>query len=219
MAYQRRTIRKRRFKKKAWYNKSYSAKSLAIKAIKNIRYIKGLVNSEMLHKDVSFTPAAQFGITSLVGIDQGDTDSGRTGNSILLRSLYLRGSIQINPSVTGNTRIMLALVKDSQQISDTTPNVSNIFTSITDPDGALLNLNNAGRFKILWRQSYILTPSNGSRPAVEINKYFKLYSHVRFNGTTATDIQKNAYYLVMINSENTNYPSISITSRIGYHDN
>lgn len=215
--YKRRVYRK---KKTAWYNKKYSAKSLAIKALKSTRYMKGLINSEKMYFDRAITlGSTQSDIFSLVQIAQGDQVGQRTGNSILIRSLYLRGYMQVNPSVSTVSRISLALVKDTQQIADTTPAITDIFTAIT-PESIIKtsqSTNTAGRFKILWRKNYSLVP--GQTPNINIDKYWKLYDHVKYNGTASTDVQKNGYYLVIMSSEATNYPTVSVNSRIGYYDN
>jgi hypothetical protein len=222
MAYARRynkTTRRSR-KKPAWYNQKYSTMQIAQKAWKATKYLKGLVNSEMLHVDTSNVLGVNAGaIFHLTGIAQGDTDAGRTGNSLLLKNIYLRGICEINSAVTGDSRVLLALVKDTQQISDTTPALTDIFQNSTSTE-TMLKLNNSGRFKILWRKTYVLSIASGGRNALEINKYFKVYDHVRFNGSSSSDIQKNGYYLTVITSEvAANAPTVSITSRIGYHDN
>lgn len=220
MAYSR-YRRSRRFRRKStpWYNRKYSTMQLAAKAWRATKYLRGLVNSEMFHADQVITLGASvFKNTHLTAIAQGDGDGNRTGNSILLRSLALRGSVQINPSVTGNTRVCLVLLKDKQQVSDTTPLMSDIFVDQFDPD-SLLKTGTLGRFKILWRKTYVLTPPSGGRSAFDFNKYWKLYDHVRFNGPAIGDVQRNGYYFAILTSENTNVPTVSINSRIGYHDN
>lgn len=211
----RRTYRR---KNTAWYNKKYSAKDLAVKALKNTQYLKGLVNSEMLHKDTSVTLGSNTSnVTQIIDVTQNDLDSGRTGNSILLRNIYFRGKLEINTAVTGNTRISLILFKDKQQQPDSTPSVTDLLKS-NDPD-SMINLSTAGRFKILWRKTYALTPVSGGRNVVDFSKYWKVYDHVRYNGSASTDIQKNGYFLAIVTSEGTNFPSVSINTRIGYHDN
>lgn len=220
MAYTKRATRKT-YKRKpvSWYNKKYSTYDIARQALAATKYIKGLVNSEQFHSDqtlaLGLNQSAIFHLTSLT---QGDGDNGRTGNSILLKNIYIRGTTAINSAVTSNTRVALFLVKDTQQISDTTPTISDIFVSGTDPD-TLLKTNTFGRYKILWRKQHVMTPVSGGRNVIEFSKYWKLYDHVRFNGSTSSDIQKNGYYFIMISSENVNFPSCLINSRIGYHDN
>lgn len=228
MAYTRRRpvvkYKKKSYKaqRKPWYNRSYTPGDLAFRAFKGVMALRGLVNSERHYRDVSNVLGLnKSAINNLQPIAQGDATSDRNGNSILCRSLYLRGFMQINSAVTLNTRVSIALVQDTQQIADTVPTVLNIFNS-DDPE-AMLNTANtnytAGRFKILWRKNYNLTNVTASRPTIFIEKYFKLYSHVKFNGSGVNDIQKNGYYLVFLTSETANFPTISITSRLGYHDN
>jgi len=222
MAYSRKRFTTRRYKKKpAWYNRKYNAMQLAAKAWKGVRYIKGLVNSEMLHKDFNYsagTAVSSTGfVTHLTAISQDDTVSGRTGNSLLLRNISMRFKIEVNPSVTTNSSLLLMLVKDTQQIGDTTPSITDILASAA-PE-SLLALGTSGRFKIIWRKTHILTNLAGGRSAIEVVKYFKLYDHIRYNGTASSDIQKNGYYLVAISNEATNVAYIAGTSRVGYHDN
>lgn len=208
--------------RKPWYNRSYTPGDLAFRAFKGVMALRGLVNSERHYYDSGPTLGlAKSRITPLHGIAQGDGTNQRNGNSILCRSLYIRGFMQINPAVTLNTRVSLILVQDTQQIGDTNPVIADVLNS-DDPE-AMLNTSNtnytAGRFKILWRKNYNLTPATASRPTIMIDKYFKLYSHVKYNGPNTTDIQKNGYYLIMLTSETANFPTISTTARLGYHDN
>lgn len=218
--FQSRTSRRTRRRKSPWYSKKYSALQLAFKAARGVRYLRGLVNSEMLHKDTTFSAAAITAAgsnTHLTAVAQGDDISGRTGNSFLLRSLSYRYKIIINPSVTANTTVTVMLVQDTQQVGDTTPAVTDVLQSANT--FSLLNASSAGRFKILSRKSIILTPATGGRPAVEMKGFHKLYSHIRFNGTGTADIQKNGLYVLFISSEATNTPTVDGTFRIGYHDN
>jgi len=221
MPYARRSIRRRssRRRRTSWYNKKYSTAQIARAAWRSAKYIRGLVNSELFHTDQTCALGAnQSAIFSLCQIAQGDAINGRTGNSILVKSLAFNGYAYVDPTITNNTRFTLALVRDKQQISDTTPALTDIFTSGTDPH-TLLNTNTTGRFKIMWRKQYTLMPPAGGRDSITFKHYDKLNFHVRFNGTANTDIQKNGLYLVMISSEPSKYPSISINTRLSYHDN
>lgn len=222
MAYTKRYTKKRYNRSKRsstpWYRKKYDALALAQKAAQGVYYLKGLVNSEMLHVDTSLILGSnQSQIFSLTQIAQNDTDSGRTGNSILLRNIYVRGLIEINPSVSANSRVMIALVQDTQQVADTTPAVLDVFK--TNSPESMLAMPSAGRFKMIYRKTFTLSPASGGRNAIEFTKYWKMRQHIRYNSTANTDIQKNGYYLIVITSEVTNFPSVALTSRVGYHDN
>jgi hypothetical protein len=220
MVYRKYPRRKTYGRKKSWYNKKYSTLQLARKAFAGVKYIRGLVNSEMFHvdTDISLTPTGSGSIINLTSLSQGDTSALRTGNSIYIRNLVFRGRAAINSSVTGNTRIRWMLIQDKQQVSDTTPSVSDIM-STTGPE-SLLNLSNSGRFSILKSSEFVLYPSGTNTQSVRLIDYYRKMSlHVRYNGTASTDIQRNGLYLVFISSETTNTPTISGTVRIGYRDN
>lgn len=216
----RRYVRRRTRRKSPWYNRKYSPMQIAAKAWKGVRYLKGLVNSERMHKDFVYSGQTLTNsglVTHLTAITQNDTIEGRTGQSLLLRNITYRGRLEVNSAVTSNTAITMIVFQDKQQVGDTSPAVTDIL-SAANPE-SLLALNTLGRFKVISRKTWVLTPASGGRPAIEINKTFNLYKHVRYNGTASSDIQKNGHYVLFISSENTNYPTFSGTFRIGYHDN
>lgn len=196
------------------------AMALAQSAWRGVKLLRGIVNSEMFHTDANFTDnSATNYIHNLTAISQGDTESQRTGNSLLLKSLSINGYMQINPSTAAATRVTICLVRDKQQIQDTTPGLGDIFTSASDTQ-TLLNRTTVGRFQIMWRKQYILTAVTGGGDVARIfKKYTKLNFHTRFNGSASTDIQKNGLYLCILTSEVTNYPTIVLNTRINYHDN
>lgn len=188
-----------------------------MKALKNTRYLKGLVNSEMLHNDDSITANVVNSTTGLVkhlsDIAQNDTDTGRTGNSILARSLLHRFRIKMSASAT-TTIVRMMLVIDTQQISDTVPVVTDIL-QLADVD-APLNKENAGRFKVLLNKTISLTTNS---PQYHVEKFFNLYHHIRYNGTATSDIQKGGLYFMALSDQTTNTPTADGWWRLGYHDN
>lgn len=214
--YSRRSTRRRRT---PWYRKKYNAMQLAMKAVRGVNRIRGLVNSERMYADNSLNFSAKTNVTNLQQLIIGDLSGQRTGNSILARSLYIRGYININPAVTLSTRVSVVLVQDKQQVSDTYPAITDVFTS-TDPEAQIkvgASNNVGGRFKIMWRKNYTLIP--GQRPTINIDKYFKLYTHIKYNGASIADLQKNGLYLMVLTSESTNFVVMNGNARLGYHDN
>lgn len=191
---------------------------MARSALKGVQMLRGIVNSERMYNDQVMTSTATTAAQSCVAISQGDGSSDRTGNSILVRSISIAGQVEINSSVTSNTRCCLLLVQDMQQVADTTPTSTDILRGPTDPL-SLLNTNTSGRFKVIKRWNFFLTPVAGGRPVHQFRKYLKLYSHVRYNGSATTDIQKGGYYLIWVNSESVNRPTLNLVVRTGYHDN
>lgn len=218
--FNRRPAYKKRPYKRAWYDRRYSAQQIAVKAWKATKYLKGLVNSEMLHVDKTYSAASINNggvVTLLSNMAQGDTDSTRTGNSVLARSLTYRLKFDISSSVSHSSQVNFVLFWDTQQVGDTSPAYTDIFSSAI-PE-ALMNLNTAGRFKIIKRQLISLTPATGGRPSIEVHGTFDFRKHIRFNGTASTDIQKNGLYVAFISNEATNTPNVTGLIRLGYHDN
>lgn len=222
MPYRRRSYRRRTRRRRSalpWYKRKYNAMQLAAKAASGVYYLKGLVNSEMFHKDISVTlGAAQSKITHLTAIGNGDGIDTRSGNSILLKSFVANGYMYIDADQTTNTRVMLALVQDTQQVSDTAPSLTDIFMSSTSPHTLLSNAN-LGRFKIIWRRQYTLSSNAAGDNAKQIKIYKSFNTHIRYNGGNDTDVQRNGLYFCIITSESSEFPTVDLNTRISYHDN
>jgi len=217
--YRRRKTYRRRRSRQPWYRKKYNAAQLAYKAYKGVRYIKGLVNSEMFHDGVNNSAAYSWSgaLQHITAISQDDTVSGRTGNSVLLRQMWIKWTASINSSAT-NTLVRVMIICDKQQVGDTSPSASTVLDqtgTIQAPFGNLA-VASVGRFKVLYSKVVNL---NQDRPTTMQSHYFNMRTHVRYNGTADTDIQKNGHYVLIISNEETNTPTIQHNIRIGYHDN
>ena len=218
MPYRRRArgYRRRRGRRTAWYNKKYSTAQIARAAWRSAKYIRGLVNSEMFHHDREDTAInlPNTGIVvPLVLIAQGDGTSARTGNSILAKSLLMRMRLRLHSSAT-TTIVRYLLVRDRQQVADTDPTISDLLVS-ADVDSPN-NTNTGGRFKILLNRTVAL---HSARPLYHKEFFAKMMVHIKWNGSTIYDIQKNGIYLVVISDQATNYPVLDLYSRLSYHDN
>lgn len=219
MPYRTRSRRVRRTRRKSpWYKRRYNALQLAAKAARGVWYLKGLVNSELLKNDISIpnTTISDAGLVqSCQLMAQGDGDSNRTGNSVLARQLLVR--IRIAKASTPTlTYVRAYIVIDTQQIGDTLPTLSELLHTV-DVDSPL-SRTTAGRFKILWTKTILLT---GDKPAYHLERAFKMRHHIRFNGTAGADIQKGGIYLMLLGDQSvsTNYPSLDGHLRLSYHDN
>lgn len=195
-----------------------SAKFLARKAVRGLRYVRGLVNSEMFKFDGSATNTALLpsgGITSLIGITQGDGDSGRTGNSILVKSINIRGNLIMDPLAGTMASVRLTILEDTQQIADTLPTFGDIYENASTYSH--LQSNTVGRFKILKTRTYRLCQT---MPLVPFQLNLPLQHHVRFNGSTSTDVQRGALYFVYSSDQaSPANPIMNWEFRTSYHDN
>lgn len=217
MPYYRKRYR-RRYRRRKIYKKPmrYKVADMAYNAYRGVSYLKGLVNSEMYHHPVTgtATPDTSGTVVHITNIAQGDDDNNRTGLSVLVKSVFIRMSATINASAT-TTFIRIILFRDTQQVGDSTPAVTSILESASYL--APLNTNSVGRYSVLKDVLFCL---DGVRQDTKIMKWYKkMSSHVRYNGTASTDIQKNGMYLLFISSEATNTPSLPYNIRLAYHDN
>lgn len=211
----------RRRTAKPWYARRYSPEQLAAKAWQGVKYLKTLVNVEFKKHDsqASNTPSTSGVVTTLAAIAQGDTDQTRSGNSILAKSLYLQYTMKQHASAS-ETFVRMVIFRDLQQISDTAPSIGDILDSTFSSQYWLAPLNNefgVGRFQVLADRRFSFS-GNGNE--CRIGKlYIPLKFHIRYNGSTVSDIQKNGLYMIMVSSEATNTPTVEHVARLTFVDN
>lgn len=211
----RRTFQSRR-RRTAWYNRRYSAKDLAKQALRQAWRLRGLVNSEMCKLDngasASVTNSNAQSLIPLAGLERGDGDDQRTGNSIFARALNGNLFFEKNTSATF-TYIRMMLVIDTQEVADGVPSVAAVLQS---DYASHLNTSSVGRFKVL-RSKVITLNSNAPSRNLKIN--IPMRHHIRYNGSATTDTQKGQIYLLLLSSEATNTPTVRYNLRLSYHDN
>lgn len=216
--FRRRRYGRRRRGAKPWYKRRYSAIQLASKAYRAARYLKTMVNAEKKKYDASTTLSvanAGASYAHLNAIAQGDGNGSRDGNSILMHSLSARFTVKQHASAT-MSQVRIILLQDSQQVGDTTPGWSTIFND-TDVNAFLHAQTGVGRFTIL--ASRIVSLQSNGKQVQNLSLNLRLNKHARFNGTAATDIQKNGIYLFAISDEATNTPTVEYHTRLNFYDN
>ena len=186
-------------------------------AYSGVKYLKNLINVEKQKVDftvsnggVSTTPS----VVHLSAIAVGDAEGSRTGNSLLSKYLYIKGSLLMNGSALA-TKVRLVFIRDKQQVGDTSPGYTDVYEAANTL--AFLNKNTVGRFDVLFDKTYNLDTINNQ--VVMPDLYLKLNSHIRYNGTASTDIQKGGLYAMIISDQATNTPTCSIFARLMYVDN
>lgn len=194
--------------------------NMARAAWSGVKYLRTLINSEV-HKVDNGPTSQAIGTTAtivhLTGIAQGDTASGRTGNSILMKYMSLKFFLTINASATASL-VRIVIFVDKQQVSDTSASTTDILQS--NSTVAFLNNSQAGRFMIL--KDYFVALDSAGKPSRTM-KWFKSFAgkdfHVKYNGAAGTDIQQNGIYILMLSSEATNTPTLTYNIRVAWHDN
>lgn len=182
-------------------------KSNFVKKVENIvkQTQTKIEEHKFLDVDIGVTMSAGTGLLenmlSIVSVAQGLDYNNRIGNEISVMSVNLKGLV-IDFKNSNFARAFI--IQDTQTISDTLPNVTDIFSD-RNPATYKLNLLNNKRFKILEKSDILFSTNVGvggpiSTQVPMLNMYhkFKYALKVRYNGTTSADYQKNALYFVIL---------------------
>lgn len=209
---------KKRSKSSRFFSKSSQALATATAALSLARQIKGLVNVEHHRHIISTTSSPTItssgGISGLYGITQGVDKADRVGNSILAK--YISANLSfINGATSVPTFIRLMYFIDRQQIGDTSPAVTDVLESASTT--APLNRLTVGRFQILLDKTINLQP-NGVE-GIQKKFYIRLNHHIRYNGATASDIQKGGIYRLLISNHTSNWPTFNGDEILMFIDN
>lgn len=196
--------------------------SLAWSAWKGMNRIRRLVNVEKKKLDTAISNSPDNStftntfVTHLSAVPLGDSDAQRDGNSIRPQYLLIRGHLVMNGSAT-NTCVRYIVFQDTQQQSDTIPAVSDVLeTSFGFVVNNPLNSETVGRFRIISDWNCVVDTDN---PLYTFKKNIRLSGHIRYNGTTGTDIQKDGLYILAVSDQVTNTPTSTLTCRLSFTDN
>lgn len=190
----------------------------ATKAWSGVQQIRKLINVEEHRFDTAIGSAIAVGgnVVHLSAVDIGDAQSQRTGSSILCKGMHCRVVVLKNTAAT-QTVVRLMLIKDKQQVSDTSPTIAQVLdtanvVSHVSPDFT-------DRFAILRDFTYSFdTVGVGAIKNFDF-KVDLSGTHINYNGATGADIQKNGLYWIQIANEAVNAPTISFISRLTFYDN
>lgn len=210
--YRRRYRRRRRRQ-----NAASGYLSTASKALSVAYAVKRLVNVEKKKHTIQYstTPSTSGSLQAASQIAQGDSEIQRDGNSVKATLFSLNYTLTQHASATATfARVMM--IRDNQQIADTTPAVIDVLQSPSDIN-SFLNPSTVGRFTIFYDQIHALSSNGNHTVSKRVN--IPMQSHIRFNGSASTDVQKGGLYILQLSSEATNAPTLNGTLRVAYVDN
>lgn len=191
------------------------------RAVKNLAPEKKYADISLAQTNIPLTGA----VTHITQVAQGDTIGTRSGNAIQLVSITCKGKVGFGGSALSvGSYLRILVVVDKQQIADTTPAAATIITDgvfTADPVSMLPNTDFLERFRILHSSRLY----DGSRIATGTATQDRTFEYswngnikVEYNGTAATDIQKNGVYVVFLTDDAAATVDYSGVSRIGYTD-
>jgi len=193
-----------------------------------IRSLRAVVNKILpeiknLTVDLAQTNITNAGtIQHLTAIADGTGENARVGEDVHVTSIICKGRLQTidtsNPTGGGGSYYRFVLLTDKQQVGDTAPGVSTVFSS-ADPTLTLPNVSFADRFRFLWIGPLIAGYSvagGGALPVCNIS--WKGNIKVGFNGTANTDIQKNGCYFAILTNDGNNVVDFVGSARVSFTD-
>lgn len=184
-------------RKPSWMSWAGWVSSGLITALKVANSLKTLVNVETkrLILTQAATAIAATSIANLTPIAQALTDSGRSGDSVLLKYLTVRGTLRLQAATNRIETVRIMLVVDKEN-SGSTPAITDIL--LTDDVLSIKNFDTTGRFLILHDKTYSFTA--GGKELSFIKIYKKLNFHCHYTGPLGTDEAENQIYLVSMAS-------------------
>lgn len=192
--------------------------SAAFTALKIANGLKGLINSERkyIDKTGSFTQGTVPSITRLTEIAQGDTETTRDGDSVLMKTLTIRERGVIHNSSTSSVLLRRVIVVDTR-CDGVLPGMTDIFT--TTSLTTHMNNDQDGRFVILKDNIFRLS-AEGTRDYYK-KLHLNLNIHCKYDGSGSIidDAKGNQIYYIIWSNDNTNQPSVDFNSRIRFTDN
>lgn len=212
----KRKVQKKRVRN---YNKRWKYYGRAAEQLwKDVKTLKGLVNTEYKNKEVgtSATPSTTGTLTLLNGLAEGDDYNNRDGRSVRFKSLQISLATVLHASAT-TTRIRWAIVLDRD--ASNTVNSASIYSN---EYASFRNLDNRRRFTFLKEGYFTMALYNGAPTPKIIDYYKKIDIHTIYddsNNGDITDIRTNALYLYTWSDQATNTPTVGITTRLRYIDN
>lgn len=146
---------------------------------------------------------------------QGVGNNQRVGDSIQPTSLTWKFGFTNNNAEVDRTVSML-IVRDNQQIGDSTPTMSTLLENINDVSApySLINSQTAGRFSVLYRRTFVVGDRNSDNDTVIKQGTLKFKagsSRIRYNGTLGSDIQRNGIYFMFVSDQDPAADNVYIT--------
>lgn len=202
------------------YKRPYK-KPGALKVAKKALKLAKAATPELKYNDntlatTPFTITPTVPLFHLSNIAQGDDTFERDGNAVIGKRFTLKASLtSLHASVVSSV-IRLVAVMDNQQISDTLPAWSDIFSSQSvhspyKPDAA-------GRFKVLKDSVYLLDALQNINKEIRWSVRIPANRVIRYNGVAATDIQKNGVYIYGMVDSATGAASMLGQARLFFRD-
>jgi len=220
--------------------KAQAERNLARKVQELSKYVKGF-KPEMKFIDISLSTlniSQAGGLTLLMSaISQATAVNARIGENVQVRYIEMHGEVSYASSVAlavnDNPTYRVYIVQDKQQVASTSPALSDLVDQPGNPVYQLRNVQEQKRFRVIYDSGpqvlafgNFVTPPTNSNVVMQARYHLHLKKRVsipvEFNGSAATQIQKNGIYFMlstdMIGAGATSVLDWAGSSRVGFTD-
>lgn len=225
-AYKRRNRRYRRKVYKPKEDNFTKVANVARTAFGIAKRVYRLVNSEMHRNELtgaSINPTYNGSIVNLTNISQGDTDLTRTGLSIKLQTLRMRGNVAPSENASAplyqQARMIIFRGKQENGVAYTASDLLATTGSFYAPN-SLKNWTERFRTQVLYDKTYNLVGKSSTGPLANIpfDIKLKLTGHVNYS-SGSNDIEDGGLYILFISNDLSWAPTIVYNYRLTFTDN
>jgi len=208
--------RKRTYRRKT--KKGTNWAGLAKKAFKTAKWVAGLVNAEYKYFDVNILPASHNyngTVTSALCVPaQGTAAQDRTGDSIKMKNLTMRGEWLLNAAGAAQETVRIIIFIDKQ---NNITSGAQLLQAVGNANAVYSPKSNDNRYdtKFIIDKTYVLDSDN---PIKKLDWVIKLNLHQHFN-TGTTTVDTNAIKIALFTQSATNGAQFQYYSRVTYMDN
>lgn len=157
-------------------------------------------------------------IQHLSVVQAGTGDGQRIGEDIRVKKISIKGLLgSVAAASAVPTAYRFVLFVDKQQVADTTPTISDLFTS-TDPTQAFPNTQSGERFRYLYVSPVITNNMVIYGVWGSLDYTWSGDLKVSYNGTATSDIQKNGIYLLIQTNDPANVVDFSGAAEVYFTD-
>ncbi len=192
------------------------------KVKKDIKWLK--MNIEFKFKDLDFsglcTDSGVVAALCTATIAQNDGATGRTGNEITARRMFVRGYIHNDRGTPGDCIVRILILRDKSP-NGAAPTIANIFSGTAG--GLTLvnfpyNISLAPRLKVYADYTFSMDTLGHSEIPFKFSS--KLNHHCNYAGAGTAEPVLNGFYFVAISNTagDTNSPGIRFTARYSFCD-
>jgi len=210
----------------AAYKKQKTAGQAALTAVASLKR-RIAAATEIKYEDVNTTNASPVtmteasAISNLAQVAQGSSIVQRVGQQITAKRLT--GRYWIRPG-NSNSMARVIIVQYKKQSSSTTPSLAKILENYSAGTGTVwspFSFTNQfnENFRLLYDKSHALDATTNAGVTRELS--IPLNFKIAYNGSAATDIEKNGIYMFMLSNETVASglgPLISYGLRLAYTD-